>query len=116
MPVYDYKCKDHGVFDALATMAQSSDPAQCPQCNELCSRVIILPPEMFKMDKAKKQGHETNERNQHEPTYSSKERRQDDDKHSKGCGCENKIGKSAMLLNASGEKFFPSMRPWMISH
>lgn len=28
MPVYDYKCKDHGVFQELATMADHDKP--CP--------------------------------------------------------------------------------------
>jgi len=116
MPVYDYKCLDHGVFCELATLDDSSKPVACPTCATFSARVVLLAPELFKMDKDKKRAHELNERNQHEPTYSTTVRRKDDEQHSKGCGCTATLSKSKMLLTARGEKIFPSMRPWMISH
>lgn len=116
MPVYDYKCREHGVFFELATMSESDQPCACPTCGTLAGRVIMIAPDMLDMPKEKKQAHELNERNQHEPAYSTKARREEDDKHSRGCGCEKKMGKSKMLFTAKGEKIFPSMRPWMISH
>lgn len=116
MPVYDYKCKEHGVFNELATLSESDQPQKCPQCGALSGRVIMLSPEFLAMPKEKKHAHAVNEKNQHEPTHSSKERREGDTEHSRGCGCETKLSKSKMLLTAKGEKIFPSMRPWMISH
>jgi len=116
MPVYDYKCQHHGVFSELATIAESSEPAVCPTCDKMSARIILLAPEIFERDKDKKMAHEVNERNQHEPTYSTTNRRNEDEKHTKGCGCTATLGKSKMFLTASGEKIFPSMRPWMISH
>ncbi|WP_188149946.1 FmdB family zinc ribbon protein [Teredinibacter waterburyi] len=116
MPVYDYKCAEHGVFNDLATMDDSDKPCACPRCGELSARIIRLSPELVRMAPEKKHAHEVNERNQHEPTHSTKDRRADDEQHSKGCGCERKIGKSNLLYTAKGEKMFPSMRPWMISH
>lgn len=116
MPVYDYKCQDHGVFCELATMDESSEPADCPNCGAKSARIIRLAPEMFQMDKDKKHAHELNERNQHEPAYSTLARRAEDEEHTKGCGCEATLSKSKMFLTARGEKMFPSARPWMISH
>lgn len=116
MPVYDYKCKEHGVFNELSTLAASEHPCACPVCGKLSARIIRLPPTIFEMPEARKKAHELNERNQHEPTCSSLARRMEDDLHAKGCGCEQKPGQSKAIYTARGEKIFPSMRPWMISH
>ena len=38
MPVYDYKCKEHGVFHELATVEQGDQPCACPTCQTLSPR------------------------------------------------------------------------------
>lgn len=116
MPVYDYKCQEHGVFNDLATMADSDKPCACPSCGELSARIIRLAPTLFGMDSEKKHAHEVNEKNQHEPTHSTSERRAHDHCHAHGCGSERKLSASKLLYTAQGDKMFPSMRPWMISH
>lgn len=116
MPVYDYKCKDHGVFFELATMAQSQEPCACPQCGALSARIIMMPPEILTMDKDRKHAFATNEKSANEPSYSTKARRAEDDQHASGCGCSKNLSKSKLMYTAQGEKMFPSMRPWMISH
>lgn len=116
MPVYDYKCRDHGIFYGLATTKESDKPGTCPQCGVLAPRVIMVAPQILGMDADKRHAHETNERSQHEPTYSTSARRNEDEQHRSGCGCEKKLSKSKMMYTARGEKIFPSMRPWMISH
>ncbi len=117
MPVYDYKCKDHGVFYGLASMEDSDKPAVCPSCGVSCARIIMISPEILDMSPNARKAEATNERNQHEPAYSTKDRRELDDEHRSGCGCDaKKPGKSNLMYTAQGDKFFPSMRPWMISH
>ncbi|WP_075187722.1 zinc ribbon domain-containing protein [Teredinibacter haidensis] len=116
MPVYDYKCQQHGVFCELAKLEDSSKPNICPQCKELAPRIIMVSPEILDMAPSKRHAHETNEKAQHEPAYSTKERRENDEQHSNGCGCDKKSKKSKLFYTAAGEKMFPSMRPWMISH
>ena len=117
MPVYDYKCQEHGLFYELATFEDSDKPCACPVCGALSSRVIILNPAVLTMDKDKKHAHEVNEKNQHEPTYSTQDRRESDHEHQSGCGCSNSnVSQSKLMYTAQGDKFFPSMRPWMISH
>lgn len=117
MPVYEYKCKNHGVFYELAAMDESQEPKACPDCSEVSPRIIRIAPEILDMSPAKRKAEETNERSMHEPAYSTKERRKQDHEHRSGCGCDKqKPGGSKLLYTATGEKMFPSMRPWMISH
>ena len=116
MPVYDYKCRQHGLFSELATMDHSHLPAPCPQCSELSGRVIMMAPEILDMAPEKRKAIEKNEKSRHEPEFSTRERREHDHEHRHGCGCEaNKRG-SKLFYTAEGNKMFPSMRPWMISH
>ena len=117
MPVYDYKCQQHGLFYELETISNSGLPKACPHCGAMSPRVIILPPEFSQLNSEKNIAHAVNEKNQHEPTFSTQERREHDHQHGSGCGCSKKrVSKPKMMLTANGEKIFPTMRPWMISH
>ena len=117
MPVYDYKCSDHGLFYELASMDDHAKPASCPECQTLSPRVIIMSPALFEMPKEKKQAMEKNEKAQHEPQHSTTDSRAENaEKLKSGCGCEHRKRPSKMLYTAEGNKMFPSMRPWMISH
>lgn len=122
MPLYDYKCSQHGHFFELATMEDSAKPNACPSCGELSARVIMLAPDILSMKKENRAAHERNEKSAHLPTFSNAEYRQEEKarrehKHGKGCGCGDKpIRKSALMYTADGNKMFPSARPWMISH
>ncbi|MGH1485181.1 MAG: FmdB family zinc ribbon protein [Cellvibrionaceae bacterium] len=117
MPVYEYKCEEHGVFYGLATMDESDKPSHCTTCGGISPRIIRIAPEILDMSPSARKAAATNERSQHEPTFSTKDRRESDDEHSSGCGCnKQKPGKSKLMYTAQGDKMFPSMRPWMISH
>ena len=116
MPVYDYKCQEHGLFSDLATMEQSQVPMPCPQCMVLSARVIIMPPEVLDMAPEKRKAMATNEKSRHEPVFSNSDRRESDDEHRSGCGCRAEKPGSKLFYTAQGDKMFPSMRPWMISH
>lgn len=115
MPVYDYKCANHGLFFELATFEQSAAPCPCPTCGNLSPRIVLLAPELLLMPQAKRQAIATNEKAQHAPEYSTAARREADHQHKTGCGCQHKKS-SKLMYTAQGEKMFPSMRPWMISH
>jgi len=114
MPVYDYKCKDHGVFHDLATFEESDKPADCPTCGGVSPRIIMVAPSVLGLDRNTRQAHERNEKARHEPMQSSSRA---DHVHNEGCGCgENTRRNSNLFFTAEGNKSFPSMRPWMISH
>jgi len=128
MPLYDYKCAQHGVFQELASMAEHDQPKPCPQCATLSARVIVLPPEIAQVIKEKREAMERNEKAREAPDVMTsaqyqeceeekKERHLFDNrhKHSSNCGCGQKR-KSNLMYTAEGNKMFPGMRPWMISH
>lgn len=120
MPVYDYKCPEHGIFYELATLEESGKPKACPHCQALSPRIIMVPPEVLDMAPAKRDAIERNEKAQHEPQVSTADTRAENEerlKHKHGCGCQHhKKGGSKLMYTADGNKMFPSMRPWMISH
>jgi len=116
MPLYDYKCTTHGVFQDLVPISDFDKPCECPQCGALSPRVILLSPEFLSMAAERRKAFETNEKARHEPVFSNKEIREEVHKHGKGCGCHQQQRKSNLFYTADGNKMFPSMRPWMISH
>lgn len=122
MPLYDYKCQDHGLFHALATMDEFDKPQPCPQCGVMSAKVILLPSHLFKVDDRERKARDRNEKAMHSPILSTPEYRAEEQarhehRHGKGCGCAyQKLGKSKLFWTANGEKMFPSARPWMISH
>lgn len=117
MPVYDYKCPQHGLFHELATMADHARPAACPHCGTLSARVIVMAPEILDMAAEKKQAMDRNEAARHEPQFSTTDSRaENEDRLKHGCGCQHHKKPSRLMYTAEGNKMFPSMRPWMISH
>lgn len=135
MPVYDYKCPDHGVFHELATLAESGNPKGCPACGKLSARVIMIPPEVLAMAPEHRKNLERNEKASHQPIISTVDSRAEaaekqaffqkkaaSQQRHKGCGCnhEHKSDRSQLKQQVvylpDGSKVFPSQRPWMISH
>lgn len=136
MPLYDYKCPDHGVFQELAPMQEHDKPRPCPQCHTTSARVIVLPPEIAKVLKETKAAMERNEKAREAPDFMTaaqyREREEErqariafDAKKKGGCGCghshnhshsQGKKRTSNLMYTAEGNKMFPGMRPWMISH
>lgn len=117
MPVYDYKCPDHGIFHELATMDNSDKPVACPVCQKLSARVIMMAPGILDMSPVKRKAHQHNEQACHEPHHSTVETRlENEDRLKHGCGCKYEKRTSNLMYTADGSKIFPSMRPWMISH
>ena len=43
MPLYEFRCNDCGVFDEWRTMNESSNPANCPDCQESAKRIFSIP-------------------------------------------------------------------------
>ena len=113
MPVYDYKCAEHGSFRELARMAESAKPNHCPECSALSAR-IILAPGLRRLSAEKMRSHRINEQNQHAPALSTRARREQEHEHAAGRG---KGPPSAGLIPAAkGEKRSTLRRPWMLGH
>lgn len=109
MPVYDYQCRDCGVFTALRPMSAFRDACACPDCGRDAARVFLSMPAIAGMDPVKRKAVATNERASHEPRRSSALG------HDAGCSCCSGKGKRS-AVTSGGMKAFPKARPWMISH
>lgn len=110
MPLYDYKCRDHGLFHQLVPMSASGDTAPCPECGVQSARVILVAPAILDMAPAKRRALERNERAAHEPRQGNHDSERD-----QGC-CHHARHKPKVFYTPEGNKMFPSARPWMISH
>jgi hypothetical protein len=76
-----------------------------------------LPPALLDMAKDKKQALERNEAARHQPQHSNVDTRAENAAKLKhGGGCSHHKRSSKLMYTAQGNKMFPSMRPWMISH
>lgn len=40
MPIYEYECRQHGVFEELRPMQRSAEGAECPSCSAPAPRVL----------------------------------------------------------------------------
>ena len=54
MPLYEFRCKDCGVFDVWRPMAESSAPANCPECDERGNRIFSTPMTLSRTVRMKK--------------------------------------------------------------
>ncbi|UBF26272.1 zinc ribbon domain-containing protein [Kovacikia minuta CCNUW1] len=43
MPLYEFKCDDCGLFEQWRTMAESGNPASCPECQKAAKRIFSAP-------------------------------------------------------------------------
>lgn len=134
MPLYDYKCREHGLFHELATMDKAGEPCACPKCGVLSARVIVIPPQLLVMAKERKKRFEINEKARHEPIIANVSNnlselninRKKSSRYQDKCNCgsthplqlkpnKGKLQQQLVYL-PDGSKIFPSQRPWMISH
>jgi putative FmdB family regulatory protein len=66
MPIYEYECAAHGVFELSRPMFEASLGAACPECTETAPRILSAP-NVACLAAWQSQAHARNERSQHEP-------------------------------------------------
>ena len=110
MPIYEYRCADHGLFEAMRPMAAYTDSCDCPECGIAADRVLVTAPHLATADRGRIQAHAVNERSADSPKKLSS--------HGAGCACCSGGARPgrATLRRSDGAKSFPGSRPWMISH
>ncbi|MEM6676827.1 MAG: zinc ribbon domain-containing protein [Pseudomonadota bacterium] len=107
MPLYEYVCEEHGLFEASRPMALFDQPCPCPACGELSPRATALP-RLAALSDGARRAHAINERSQNAPRHS-----RDIDR---GKGAQPLVRKGGRTFrHADGSKTNPSNRPWMLS-
>jgi putative FmdB family regulatory protein len=97
MPVYEYECSQHGVFELSRSMRESALAAHCPQCHGASARILSLSA-LAAVPAATRIAKDRNERSCHEPF----------------------VAKGAALGSSSAPTERPAVhasrgRPWMMS-
>lgn len=71
MPIYEYQCADHGLFEAERPMVRSAEPAACPACAGQARRVLSATRSSL-VHRASRIARDRNERSQHAPQLRSR--------------------------------------------
>lgn len=99
MPIYEYECAKHGLFEASNSVLLCRQDMPCPDCSSNARRVISAP-RLALMDPATRVAHDRNQKSRHEPHV-----------HTASCGCGSKA-RSPTRPKAQVSKG----RPWVIEH
>lgn len=98
MPIYEYECPEHGLFEELRPMRLSAARALCPACRVSAPRVLsvtrtgILP-------RAASLAHARNEKSQHSPGV-----------------CQHSPRAATPKAQSSKPRVYRGKRPWVIEH
>ena len=115
MPIYEYECEAHGVFELMREMAQARAGGACPECDESCPRILSVP-RISALSKQTRVAIERNEKSQHEPRVATR------NKHVCGSGCNHgHTPKRLQTKTPAAEAKTPSRvytgpRPWVVEH
>jgi putative FmdB family regulatory protein len=66
MPIYEYECLEHGLFEELRPMHRSAERADCPECATASPRVLSTTRTNV-VPRAVSVAHARNEKSQHAP-------------------------------------------------
>jgi putative FmdB family regulatory protein len=110
--MYEYECRECGVFPAFRSMEERHLPALCVRCEQLAARIISAP-NLSLMSPLQRVAATRNERSRHQPLVANR------GACCSGATCSHrrppeaktKDGKPA--LRASRKK---NRRPWMLGH
>ncbi|HSY23736.1 MAG TPA: zinc ribbon domain-containing protein [Polyangiaceae bacterium] len=97
MPLYEYECSEHGVFDDQRRMSEFAAPSSCPVCARPAPRVLSAA-RIRGLPRAELTARDRNERSAHEPRILVRARDAPLAPRQPGQACES-----------------PS-RPWMLGH
>jgi putative FmdB family regulatory protein len=116
MPIYEYECEQHGVFELQREMSLARAGGPCPECEQSCPRILSVP-RIAAVSKQTRTAHERNEKSQHEPRVATRKG------HTCGAGCNHQHTPPARVQTKTppAEAKTPSRRytgprPWVVEH
>jgi putative FmdB family regulatory protein len=66
MPIYEYECVEHGVFEDQRSIARSDEDGPCPVCEKHSPRIVSAP-NLGRMERSQVKAMDRNEKSRHEP-------------------------------------------------
>jgi len=114
MPMYEYECCAHGVFEAMRSMQEAALPERCPSCGCNAARILSAP-RVAHMAGSEVAARDRNERSCHEP----KVVRGPSAFATEACGAP-KRGRAPGSMREPGQRpglrASPGLRPWVLEH
>jgi len=101
MPLYEYECRKHGVFEQLGNIATRAAAQPCPDCRRAAPRVLSAPQQPT-LERSTRIAHERNERSQHEPRMVTQR--------------APEVARDAPAKAPPMQRGHTGARPWMIGH
>lgn len=99
MPIYEYECTEHGIFEEMRPMQRSGEAADCPACQERSPRVLSATRTNL-VPRAVSVAHARNEKSQHSPHVCSS-----------GCGHSR-----TKAPKRTEPQVYRGKRPWVMEH
>jgi putative FmdB family regulatory protein len=104
MPIYEYECEQHGLFEEMRPMQRSSEGADCPECAVVSPRVLS-PTRTNRVPRATSVAHARNEKSQHSPEVCT---------HAHGH--HHPHGKPQKPPRPGQLQVYQGKRPWVMEH
>ena len=73
MPMYEYQCHVHGVFEAVRPLQRAAEPEPCPGCGASAARILSAP-RLAQVSASERIARDRNERSRHEPRVATSKR------------------------------------------
>ena len=73
MPLYEYDCDDHGVFESMHSMQDAEQPERCPSCGVPSPRVLSVP-RLACVSRNERIARDRNEKSRHEPRVAKQQK------------------------------------------
>ncbi|MDB4987957.1 MAG: FmdB family transcriptional regulator [Myxococcaceae bacterium] len=109
--MYEYECREHGLFEVLKPLAEYADPTVCPECDGMASRVLSTP-RLSGLSRPDMIAHARNEKSRHEPRHAKSLHDHAHPHHAHArAAAENKGPPPQPVL-----KRYTGARPWVIEH
>ena len=97
MPIYEYECSEHGLFEAERPMRRSAEAGECPACKAAARRVLSTTRTTL-VPRASAIARDRNEKSQHSPEL----------RRSQAGPAPRQHGPTLQAAHSS--------RPWMLGH
>jgi putative FmdB family regulatory protein len=114
VPVYEYECNEHGLFETLRPLSEYDQPSPCPSCDNASLRVLSVP-HLVGVPRATMIAHDRNEQSRHEPRVS--QHKHGDHAHHHA---HTSVASAAKKAIAQGQRpalqQYTGKRPWVMEH
>lgn len=112
MPIYEFECRSHGVFELERPVSQAKGAGTCPECGVASARILSVP-RLAALAKDTRVALDRNARSQHEPRVICREASHHD---SASAARGHAPAQRSLAAGAGRARAYTGARPWVIEH